>query len=41
MINHEIHRINLAMAQADYLNISGQRTWEAQVSTEKTSLSDQ
>ncbi|MZP66524.1 MAG: hypothetical protein GT597_10255, partial [Bacteroidales bacterium] len=23
LINHEIHRINLAMAQADYYNISG------------------
>ena len=26
LINHEIHRINLAMAQADYYNISGKET---------------
>jgi len=23
LVNHEIHRINLAMAQIEYLNISG------------------
>ncbi|MDY0097805.1 MAG: TolC family protein [Bacteroidales bacterium] len=26
LINHEIHKINLAMAQADYYNISGKKT---------------